>query len=141
MDCKVIMVDDLSLQPPGTATRNFRIQKDDKVQKIELSISSMIMIKASKDFHIVFKIHPVLPMGSHYKLETIMTNEAEYVVMISLPYCIKEWLIMLFTALGCIALILGCGILVYYKIILPRVIVPRTYLRYIIDPIEMPPTF
>ncbi|KII60551.1 Integrin alpha-4 [Thelohanellus kitauei] len=119
----VISIDIKPLQ--NKVAQIFQIQKEDRVKQVRLSISCKMMIKSSKDFHITLHVEPVLESNSPYKLKSIMTNEVEQIVMISFEYCKKHLLIMIFAALGCVILIIGAGILVHIKIVVPRLITPN----------------
>ncbi|KII70319.1 Integrin alpha-4 [Thelohanellus kitauei] len=132
-----IKVGHLSKHPHDRVTHNFKITKAFNVQNIRLSLSYKMMIKPTKDFHMTLKVEPVLESDSPYKLKSIMANEAEYIVMISFQFCHKERLVMTFLALGCAILIFCCLILLYYKIVLPRYIVPRQDLTFIISNFEI----
>ncbi|KII73821.1 hypothetical protein RF11_08192 [Thelohanellus kitauei] len=90
-------------------------------------------IKTSKDFHTILKIEPVLESNSPYTLKSIMSNEVEHIALLSNRFCHKEWFMMLLSASGCLVLVIGACILVFYKIIVPNIPIPPPNLTYIVE--------
>ncbi|KII68403.1 hypothetical protein RF11_07949 [Thelohanellus kitauei] len=113
-DCDVIGVGGLLLHTRERADQHFRINKFGNITKVRLSVTCYISFKTSKDFHITLKIVPVLEADSDYKLKSIMSQDVEFIVFYSFKYCIKEFSIIVISALALNAVILACCYLIFY---------------------------
>ncbi|KII66439.1 hypothetical protein RF11_02084 [Thelohanellus kitauei] len=79
----------------------------------------MIILKYSKDFHLALKIEPMDGQDSPYDLKSIMAYDTKYHATVTFKFCKNEWLIMIFSALGCCILIICFSSLIYYMVAAP----------------------
>ncbi|KII71044.1 Integrin alpha-6 [Thelohanellus kitauei] len=131
-DCSVVVEENLLRHPPNSVTQKFRILKDENIRTIRLSVSYMIRLRYSKDFHMTLKIEPVVGADIPYELKSIVTNETKYHAIISFKLCKNEWLMLVFSALGCCIVVICFCFLIYY-IFPSRVVHPNRYVTYIVE--------
>ncbi|KII66436.1 hypothetical protein RF11_02080 [Thelohanellus kitauei] len=117
------MVEVLSRYSRYRATQKFRIIKAQRLKKVRLSISYMMIIKSTKDFHITLKVEPVVDEDSPYELKSIIGHESQHHVSVSFKFCKTEWLKMIFSALTC-CILLTCLCFLIYSLIGPEDIQP-----------------
>ncbi|KII65503.1 hypothetical protein RF11_05155 [Thelohanellus kitauei] len=135
-DCTISTVDDLTLDPRVMAQQKFKIAKEQRVEKVHLSVKAKVKFITSKDFQFTLKINPLVRDGADYSLESIFAYEMKHIFMIALGITRTNIAILVLATLGCFLLFTALFLLLHFMI-LPRFVVGNEEIGYIIDEVAV----